>query len=134
MRFNYISHLEKGGFPSKNLPFILCFEGKKNDRQIQSKFLLKNLSKTLRAIRIKRKDNDFYYNPQEELKGIVEVKCLQQSYTEWTAKEIHFLISNLNENNEYEVWYLKAIGTDIKEIIAPQNVELNNLLNRIPRK
>lgn len=45
--------------------------------------------------------------------------------------EIHFLISNLNETNECEVWYLTAVGTDIQEIIAPQNVELNNLLNRI---
>ena len=48
--------------------------------------------------------------------------------------EIHFLISNLNENNECEVWYLTAVGTDIQEVIAPQNVELNNRLNRIQEK
>ena len=35
--------------------------------------------------------------------------------------EIHFLMENSNEYERYTVWYLTFRGTDIQEIITPNN-------------
>ncbi|MDE5897183.1 MAG: hypothetical protein K2H43_05155, partial [Clostridia bacterium] len=44
--------------------------------------------------------------------------------------ELCFLMENLNENNECEIWYLTVCGTDIEEAIAPDNRKLYGLLGK----